>query len=92
MNFDPNKQKQPNQVWATYIPGRSPAFKTYAKRSYAISSLHYRFKYVKGSNYTQKEISNDLKLYKFVDGLWKEVEFTRVFDSKGKIEVYEPNA
>lgn len=88
MSFDPNKQKQPNQIWATYIPYRGKMFKTYEKRGHAISSLYHTYIYVEGTNYTKKQIPDDVKLYKFVDGLWKEIEFTRVFDTKGKIEVY----
>lgn len=88
MNFDPNKQNKPNFIWATYIPYRKPKFKAYSKRGPAINSLYHTYKYSDKTCKT-KIIPEDVKLYKFVDGLWVEVEFTRVLVGKERIKINE---
>lgn len=43
LEFDPNKKKQGDKprIWAAYVPGRHPEFKTYTQRNYASSALSY---------------------------------------------------
>lgn len=61
MDFDPNADYGPPTapVWATYVPDRSPRFKTYTNRGHALNA----FQYVKSA-----------VLYRREDDQWVEVE------------------
>lgn len=41
--FDPNEERltPPEYVFASYVPGRDPEWKTYTKRGHATSALSY---------------------------------------------------
>lgn len=41
IDFDPNAKSGTKHIWATYIPYRNPAFKTYSKEQFAKSSFTY---------------------------------------------------
>lgn len=60
--FNPNAKGDPKMpVWASYIPSRSPAFKTHTLRSHAINALNNR------ASYGSPGI-----IYEYIDGEWVE--------------------
>lgn len=61
--FDINKQ--PTEIWATYISSRKPQFKIYNRKGLATSSLHNS-----GSYYITGP--DERRLYKLEDGKWVE--------------------
>lgn len=65
MSFDIDKQ--PTEIWATYIPSRRPNFKIYNRKGLATSSL-----YNSGSYY--RTGPDERRLYKLEDGKWVEID------------------
>lgn len=61
-DFDPNAKGEPRvPVWATFIPSRTPNFKTHTQRSHAINALNNSAQYARSGI-----------IYEFVDGEWVE--------------------
>lgn len=79
MGFDINKQ--PTEIWATYIPSRSPVFKIYNKLGHATSSLKSTSFYSLGLH----NIPYENKLYKLVNGKWDRVNFWHIYEGKDSI-------
>ena len=67
--FDINKQ--PTEIWATYVPSRKPQFKVYNREHLAKSSL------VNSGSWFRRELYEEMskeynRLYKLQDGKWIE--------------------
>lgn len=75
MKSNPNSIK--TKIWSTYIPSRSPKFKIHNCMGHAVNALKYRAVYT--DNYKKKSISEENKLYKFIDSEWVELDFEREY-------------
>lgn len=79
MKFD--IEKEPTEIWATYIPARSPVFKLYNKLGHATSSLKSTSYYDRGL----LRIPYENMLYKIVNGKWERVHIWHVYEGRNSI-------
>jgi len=74
MKFNPNDLNKACKVWGTYIPSRSPSFKTHSNRGQAISALKCKARY-KSTDYKTKVIPETCTLWQHNGTEWIEVLF-----------------